>query len=959
MNRVLYLLAFVAGLAVVAWVGAGYLALSPLALAFTALIAVVYVVGALELYRYQQATHTLSRALANLPGAFSNDPSASAAAAPDAAASADFSQDISASEADGTDALEAERSSLKTPPSLADWLAKLDPSLRTAVRARVEGERVGLPGPALTPYLVGLLVLLGMLGTFLGMVATLRGTGLALENATDLQAIRASLAAPITGLGFAFGTSVAGVATSAMLGLLAALCRRDRARAVRRLDTEAAGPLRIYSQAHQREESMLLLQQQSQALPQVVESLQSIMAAMQQQSQALNEKLVAGQEQFYSKSEARQAALERQNQALIERFIASQEAQDAKSQAALAAVEQHTLALSTRIESDQQALQARVESDQHALQARNEATYAALEQHSQALTERLAAGQEAFHTKTEAAYTKLISSIETVHSKLIESSEAMQAHVAASAEAAQASLAATAQAATSDVATAAQTATADITSAAQVASSEMSSAANTVKTEVTEAAQAAHSNIAEAARAAHAEMASAATAARSDMATAAQTAHSEIAAAAKAASSDIATAAQSAHANMASSAEATYAKLAASVEESLKNSLEQAANAAGVAIQPVVQETLAGLARENTGLQAAVQASVQQHLDALSKQYDASTEKMAILLTESLVSQDTQRLAAWAQALQGIANALQEQWQNTSGALSTQWETTAIKLSEQWQSTTETLRTQWQHSADTSTEKQKEICSTLVRTAEDVATQTREHAAGTIAEIERLITAASEAPKAAAEVVVQVRDKLSESMERDNAMLEERGRMLETVGTLLDAINHASTEQRTAVNALLTNSSDLLDRIGTQVADKVEAQAGGLAEQAGKLADMASQVSGGATQIATLGDTFSQAVQSFGESNALMMQHLQRIEETLEKSIARSDEQLAYYVAQAREVIDLSLLSQKQILEQLQLAAGADTASSSSAKRVAAKPGKDETVTGDDAAASAKPGNKK
>jgi len=46
--------------------------------------------------------------------------------------------------------------------------------------------------------------------------------------------------------------------------------------------------------------------------------------------------------------------------------------------------------------------------------------------------------------------------------------------------------------------------------------------------------------------------------------------------------------------------------------------------------------------------------------------------------------------------------------------------------------------------------------------------------------------------------------------------------------------------------------------------------------------------------------------------------HLQRIEGALGKSIARSDEQLAYYVAQAREVIDLSIMSQKQIVEDLQ-----------------------------------------
>ena len=52
----------------------------------------------------------------------------------------------------------------------------------------------------------------------------------------------------------------------------------------------------------------------------------------------------------------------------------------------------------------------------------------------------------------------------------------------------------------------------------------------------------------------------------------------------------------------------------------------------------------------------------------------------------------------------------------------------------------------------------------------------------------------------------------------------------------------------------------------------------------------------------------------------------------LDKSIARGDEQLSYYVAQAREVVDLSLMSQKQIIENLQqlavqrAAASAETA---------------------------------
>ena len=175
--------------------------------------------------------------------------------------------------------------------------------------------------------------------------------------------------------------------------------------------------------------------------------------------------------------------------------------------------------------------------------------------------------------------------------------------------------------------------------------------------------------------------------------------------------------------------------------------------------------------------------------------------------------------------------------------------------------------------------------------------------------------AASEAPKAAAEVVAELRQKLSESMARDTAMLEERSRLLATVETLLDAVNHASTEQRTAVDALVTTTADLLDRVGTQFADKVELETG-------KLGTVAAQVTGSAVEVASLGDAFGVAVHVFGESNDKLVAHLQRIEAALDKSLARSDEQLAYYVAQAREVIDLSMMSQKQIVEDLQRLAG-------------------------------------
>jgi len=56
----------------------------------------------------------------------------------------------------------------------------------------------------------------------------------------------------------------------------------------------------------------------------------------------------------------------------------------------------------------------------------------------------------------------------------------------------------------------------------------------------------------------------------------------------------------------------------------------------------------------------------------------------------------------------------------------------------------------------------------------------------------------------------------------------------------------------------------------------------------------------------------------FGSASSGLGDRLAQISGALDASLARSDEQLAYYVAQAREVIDLSVLSQKQIIEELQ-----------------------------------------
>ncbi len=106
MNRTICAVAFGVGLIAVLWVGAGYVGSSALALMMTALIGVVYVTGAVELLRFHRTTSALARALDVIPDGLEN---------------------------------------------AAEWLRGLPASLQNPVRLRIEGERVGLPGPAMTP----------------------------------------------------------------------------------------------------------------------------------------------------------------------------------------------------------------------------------------------------------------------------------------------------------------------------------------------------------------------------------------------------------------------------------------------------------------------------------------------------------------------------------------------------------------------------------------------------------------------------------------------------------------------------------------------------------------------------------------------------------------------------------------------------------------------------------------
>ena len=731
MNQFLRHAAAAAGLAVIAWVGAGYLLTNPLALVLTLLIGAFYVMGVLELQRFGRATVELGRAVDELS---------------------------------------------QPPAGLAAWLERVPASLRNAVRRRVEGEPVGLPGPALAPTLAGLLVLLGMLGTFLGMILTLRGTGAALETATDLVAVRNSLIAPVKGLGLAFGTSVAGVAGSATLGLLSALARRERVAVAQRLDALMATTLRRFSQAHQREESLVLLQRQAEAMPALVERLNAMMETLERQHETSNARLLASQERFQSEAGAAYAGLAQS----VDRTLQASLTEGARiagetirpvAEATLQGIARETTALHASLA---EAMQGQLDQ----LSSRFDASTTAVADKWQALLAHHARAGDELAATLAASHERFAQTFDARSSALLDGVAQRQADWQDDLSAALAGMA-------RDTAAIQKT-------MGEAAASQVDGVAARLETAVQRVTQAWGEAVAR-------------------------------------------------H-------ESANARMSDSTGQSL----------------------------------ATAAAAFEQHSASLLR----GVEQAHAELQSSAVARDEQRVAAMAQSLEAMAASLQQHWAQAGAQ---------------------------------SLEQQQRVVETMERTARDITVQAETQARATIAEIARLVQAASEAPRAAAEVISELRQKLADSMARDNTMLDERARILETLGTLLEGVNRAAGEQRGAIDALVTSSAEVLERVGERFHERVQADAG-------QLVDVAAQVSGSAAEVASLGEAFGYAVQLFSESNDKLTAHLDRIDGALNAQMARSDEQLAYYVAQAREVIDLSILSQKQIIEELQRLAGRQAA---------------------------------
>ena len=107
-------------------------------------------------------------------------------------------------------------------------------------------------------------------------------------------------------------------------------------------------------------------------------------------------------------------------------------------------------------------------------------------------------------------------------------------------------------------------------------------------------------------------------------------------------------------------------------------------------------------------------------------------------------------------------------------------------------------------------------------------------------------------------------------------------------------------------------STSALQEVSARFAEQVDSQ---LSKVAATTADFA----GSAAQMSSLGEAFHLAVELFNKSNSGLIESLATIEESMDKSSSRSDEQMSYYVAQAREIIDQSLLSQREVFEELRV----------------------------------------
>ena len=914
--------AFVLGLLTLLWVGYGFIGNSWVALGVTALMLAAYVLAAWELRGFVQHTQGLAQAVQQAQAGVT---------------------------------------------VLDDWLSGVPSAMQVAVRQRVQGGRGVMPGLALTPYVIGLLVMLGMLGTFLGMVVTFKGAVFALEGSADLQAIRAALAAPIKGLGLAFGTSVAGVASSAMLGWMAASLKRQRLQVLRALDAQIATTLFPFTTAHQRQVSFEATQAQAQALPEVVTQLQQLIARIDSRAQELDTQLLARQSTFHQEAAAAYTGLGESVARSLQDAISTstrvatetlqpivtsamdrvaQESQRWHAQAG-EAVQQQLIGVSARFDEATtrvtdgwaQALQAQGQTNsqlvndlQHSLgrvsAQLDERGAHLLSQLNGALSEAQRQ-QEQAQTQQRGAWTELTTS-QHAHSArvLSELGDALTRFTAEQAAQGERSLAQWRATLTEAQTQQAQFQTQQREAWAQVAESQHTRGAQTLQ-DLADALQRFSAEQAEQGarwmgqlQAAWREQQSAQAQADQTQQAAWQDAqqqqsqsHAQLVAdlaealthfnssfEARAVSSQDAlsqrlSAMQSARAEADQAQQAVWVQAMADMSEQLRNQWQQV-SAEHLTQQQAAAQALTQAAQALQASASAQASSVQQDIQQL---LDSS---------HSLVAAREQQEALWQQQQSERMDALAALWRSELGALREREQAHAEGTAQRWQALQTELQAQWQSTHTREDQRSEAAVARLDNLQTSMATQLSALGQALEAPMTRLLATASDAPKAAAEVIAQLRHDMSQLSERDNQALQERAELMQQMSDLVQGVQQATGEQRDAMEALVQSTSSVLQQVSAQFSDALGAQVS-------HTDGLAAQVAGSAAELAALGEAFHQGVQLFSGSNAALVERLGQIEAAIQQSLARSDEQVAYYVAQAREVIDLSISAQQGIVEDL------------------------------------------
>jgi len=747
MTRIVFSIAFLLGALVVAWMGWVFVGSDILALAVTGVIGCVYLIGLTELLQYRQATSTLSASLSSIP---------------------------------------------KKITVLGEWLNTLHPSLQNSVRLRIEGERVGLPAPVLTPYLVGLLVMLGLLGTFLGMVDTLKGAVIALEGTTELQAIRAGLAAPIKGLSLAFGTSVAGVAASAMLGLMSTLSRRDRMLSTRRLDTKIGTEFREFSLVHNRQETYNALQIQAQALPDVAEKLHAMAEKLESMGDNLGDRLIASQDMFHASVKSIYSELATSVDKSLRESLADSGRLAGENIKPI--VKEVMAGISTEAQNTHQQLAASLQKQFDVLSGNFTHTsedvanawkkgLSAHERSNEALIGGMSRSFDAFSGQFEQLAASLLESFGSTASSWHErqvSGDKERLDLWAD----------------------------SFGQAQQQAATYFSDASKMLTGELKQVTDIQQSSF------------------------------------------------------------KTVTQNFESMSSELTNQWRQAGELS------LSQQKIISNALEETSRDLA---------DNARSTSDNMLSEMSRLMrsSEELVQARIETEATW-------LNGHGERMDNLTSTLATQLET---------------LREEEELRGQAAIERLSSLESTVATHLSTLGQALEEP-------MTRLIQTASETPRAAAEVIGHLRHEISNNIERDNGLLEERRRTMEKLNTLSSSLEQSSIGQRDAIEKLVDSSANMLKDIGSQFTCHVDSEAS-------KLSEVAAHFAGSALEMSSLGEAFGLAVHLFNESNEKLVENLNRIEDSLNQSTSRSDEQLGYYVAQAREIIDHSMLSQKDIFDEL------------------------------------------